>query len=261
MTKTILNTIKLVILLAVLATINACNTSSLSSSSISNLSKLGVKIEILQDASNEQSNRVVVKLFDSKFKQINNKSIDIKLNGKSLNLNVHKGLYYTKTIRHIGKDYPIDNDYYFEIQLSDSTTHPLAYIQKIKTISPKHITLKKEGSINENTSIKWKNLKEFDSLAIWKSVKYLDKENSYGGGNYAKSTIKKIIKKKDSTYTVDTSFYKDSISTITRLHFDFHAQKEVLINPKLVQGSSISISSSISKTIEIKYPSVDQNNP
>ncbi len=244
-------TIKLTALFFLLLAISSCSTSPLSNKNITNISKIGADIKIYQNPYDTKSNNITIKLFDYKFKQIENTGIKIRVNNQELPLHVFQELYYTKNVRYIGEDISVDDSYYFEIQLSDSTILPLAYIKSIPSKQINNVTLDKEGALNKETTIYWNDLEEFNTLTIWKSYRKNDNPNSFGGGPYAKSTIKEKIEPAKKQYTVPVSFYTDSATTATNIYFDFSVTNEGLINPNLITGSRLELNSSIVKSIEI----------
>ena len=69
----------------------------------------------------------------------------------------------------------------------------------------------------------------------------LTKEKSYSGGIYAESSIIESVNNKQRQYTVPVSYYRDSTTIATSLHFEFMASKEGLINPNLIAGSQIKL--------------------
>ena len=95
--------------------------------------------------------------------------------------------------------------------------------------------------MNKETTIKWGDLKEFSQLTIWKSCRDITKEKSYSGGIYAESSIIESVNNKQRQYTVPVSYYRDSTTIATSLHFEFMASKEGLINPNLIAGSQIKL--------------------
>jgi len=228
----------------------SCTKSPLSGQRITEISKLKVHIKIQQSPFLQDSNQIILRLFDVKDKQIENDKIKIKVNNKELPLQVRRDLYYAKTVSYEIKNIPVIDYYYFEIVLSDNKTYPLAFIKMAEPILNENIIIDKEVALNEETIIQWKDLKEFTRLTIWKNYKDNNKE-SYGGGPYAESTINEIIETTENKYIVPRSYYKDSTTTATFLNVEFAAIKEGLINPYLLKGSSIQLTSKVDRTIKI----------
>ncbi|MFC2096370.1 hypothetical protein ACFLQ3_01565 [Bacteroidota bacterium] len=256
--KTSFTNIKESIAFLMFITVVSCNVSPLSHKDITRLNELGANIIIQQDPYNEKTNNISLMLFDKKGKQVGNENIKIRVNNQELPLSIIQELYYTKKIRYLGYNIPISDSYYFEIELPKDSIFPLAFIKAIPIINIKNIKLAEEGTIDLETKIEWKEMKDFDKIRIWKSYK-INGENSYGGGPYALSTIKKKIKQ-NGNCIVPKSFYKDSISTITSLYLEFHASKKGLINHELLVGSNVTLNSIAVKRIEINMELTNANN-
>ncbi len=230
--------------------ISSCDTFFLSDISNANLMVIGAAISIEQDPYDQNINKVSVKLFDTKGRQIEDKNIKIRVNNQELLLERKDELYYTKRVRYKGSNIPISDSYYFDIEFSKDSIFELAHIQSIPTIEKGNIKHKKEGDIHLATKIEWEGLKEFDEMWIWKTYKMND-EQVYSGGRYDESTIQKKIKQKGD-YTVPLSFYKDSESTITFLYIEFLASKKGFTNPDLLPESTIELTSKELITMKIR---------
>lgn len=239
---------KAIIGLLFLIAIVSCDVSPLSHGEIDNLSGIGATISIEQNPCNEKINNISMKLFDKKGKQIGNENITVRVNNTELFLYIVHELYYTKKIRYVADNIPVSDSYYFEVELSDSTILPLAYVKAIQPIKRESVKLAERGAIDLETKIEWEEMKEFDNVLIWKSYKMNDSK-IHRGGPYGESSIHKSIEQ-NGGYVVPISFYRDSVSTITALNFEFHANKEGLINPELLSGSNVTLHSMLVKRIK-----------
>lgn len=247
--KTILQNWKPIGLYMFILLVSSCNVSSLSHSGINQLSDIGARIYIEQDPYNDKENNVRVHLFDADGKQVGHKSIQLKVNNQALQLSIRSDLYYTKTISYYAQNVPISDAFYFEIEYKKDSILPLAYIKVLPVIKPENIRLPTTGNLQTDTKITWTQLPQYSTLRIWKDFK-INNENTLGGGPYAESTISKSITP-NGEFTVPTTFYTDSVSTITSLNVEFLAHQEGLLNPQLLQGSSIQLNAMATKTLLI----------
>lgn len=108
-----------------------CDVSTLSDKDVSKLENLQVNILISDSDKNKSLNSIRFELSDGK-KQIINENIKVLLNNSPLDLFVKQELYYTKASFYKTNNLSIQDSYYFEIILPDSTKHPIAFIKPLK---------------------------------------------------------------------------------------------------------------------------------
>jgi hypothetical protein len=224
----------------------SCDVSTISEADAKNLAKLKVHISIHDENSLDE---LKVQLSDGKKKIINDK-IAILLNGKPLELFVKQDLYYTKTSFYRDTSLIRRESYYFEIILPDSTKHPIAYIKPFKKSERSKFYIPKEKSSNENISLTWENAHATTALQIWKSVHKKDVTKN-SAGRLAETSIRDTLHSKSGKYVIPKSFYEDPLTVTDYLIIRLNQMDKGLINPELIENSSITYDYTIEEIIHI----------
>ncbi|MGY0035132.1 hypothetical protein [Pedobacter sp. NJ-S-72] len=113
-----------------------------------------------------------------------------------------------------------------------------------------NIECAEQGDLNKNTVIKWKELKNINELTIYTST-LLKTPNSNDKNYSSKDVIVKQISSKGE-YTISKSEYFDPKWTVSGFELKFTATRFGKMNPKLIEGSKISISTLIEKNINLE---------
>lgn len=239
----------LILFLVFLLLLISCN-SDLSSGRIDDIGLIGATIEITQNPTDIQDSRVTIDLFDKDNKSIRNDSITILVNGIETSLEHHQGLYYTDESRYYSENAPLNNIYNFEIKLSDGKKYHLGSISALSEEKIENIECDEQGDLNKNTVIKWKELKNINELTIYTSI--LLKTPNSNDKNYSSKDV--IVKQISSTgeFIIPKSEYFDPKWTVSGFELKFTAKKFGKTNPKLLEGSKISISTLIEKNINLE---------
>jgi hypothetical protein len=242
------NTIQLLSLFAILL-FSACQ-SSLSTGPVTDLAKIGARIEMSQNLTDQHDNSVSISLSDDGGRSIANEGIKISVNGIDLDFRQKQELYYTTSTWYATENIPVSPLYKFEITLTNGKSYFLGSVQPIGISREKDIICDEKGSFDKDFMIRWNNLADVNEIMITKGVKLntstkleenLDYEpvitkQIWGGGQY-------ILPK--------TEFIKPT-SVITHLEIKFTALKTGLINTQLVENSMIQISGHLDKTISFE---------
>jgi len=212
----------------------------LSNDELKDLSNIEALISIDNSIDTTKLAAIKVSLFNKKGKQLTN-HLSIKVNGKELqfyqkNEIFRKYFWYETRLTY-------QKNYSFEIRLPDSTKHSLASVKPLEYVDRNNIHIKKTAN---NVQVSWEELKSYNCLSIYiNSSNKITKE--YNQKVYRSH---KKIKSKKGLVTIPKNIYiNDSIQT-TSIHFLFHAVKEGLVNPNLIQGSQIISTGEISKRLE-----------
>lgn len=238
----------LLFLLCILA-LTSCN-SNLSSEKIEDPGLIGATIEITQSPTDRKDNWMTVDLFDKDNKKITNDSLKIIVNGIETPLQHRQGLYYTDESRYHAENVPLKNIYNFEVKLSDGKKYHLGSISALSEEKIENIECDEQGDLNKNTVIKWKELKNINELTIYTSV-LLKTPNSNDKNYSSKDVIVKPISSAGE-FTIPKSEYFDPKWTVSGFELKFTAKKFGKTNPKLIEGSTISISTLIEKNINLE---------
>lgn len=242
------NTIQLLSLITILL-FSACQ-SSLSTGPVTDLGKIGARIEMSQNLTNQHDNDVRISLFDDDGRSIANEAIKIRVNGIDLDFRQKQELYYTTSTWYATENIPVSPLYKFEITLTNGKSYALGTVQPIGLSREKDIICDEKGSLDKDFIIRWNNLADVNEIMITKGVRLststkleenLDyepviTEQIWGGGHY-------ILPK--------TQFIKPT-SIITHLEIKFTALKTGSINEQLVENSTIQISGHLDKTISFE---------
>lgn len=232
-----------------LLVLTSCN-SDLSSGKIEDIGLIGTTIEITQNPTDRKDSWTTIDLFDKDNKRIRNDSIKIIVNGIETSLQHHQGLYYTDESKYYSENAPLNNIYNFEIKLSDGKKYHLGSISALSEEKIENIECDEQGDLNKNTVIKWKELKNINELTIYTSI--LLKTHNSNDKNYSGKDV--IVKQIGSTgeITIPKSEYLDPKWTVSGFELKFTAKKFGKTNPKLIEGSKISISTLIEKNINLE---------
>lgn len=237
------------LLLFFLIGITAC-TSPLSEERITDLSLIKAEINIVQNPENKKANTVIVILQDKKGRRISNDSIIIIVNGTSGALQHRQGLYYSNESGYVLSDVPVNEAYEVTIKLPDQTIHPLGAVNALMEEKTANITCNGQGDLNEDFTIFWRDLKNIDELSVFVSV--LQKNSPPNEKNYGYKPEKIIKINPEGYYTIPKSTYVTDSTIISGIEFDFRTTKQGKVNPDLVTGSKISISTLIEKNVNFE---------
>ncbi|MCD0488876.1 hypothetical protein LPB86_11590 [Pedobacter sp. MC2016-14] len=221
--------------------------SPLSDGKVEDLSAICAKINVQQNLSDRKDNSVTVSLYDDDDYTIDNKNIIIKVNGMVLDTVGTRIMYYTKSIIYFKEDVPVNNEYKFEIILTDKKTHVLGSIKPIEESNENTISLPEKGNFDQDLLISWHKLKEINELSISKSM--LLKTSNKLETNYAyESTIVKIGA--EGNYSFPKSSFINSKAILNGIEMKFTAQKYGKMNKQLLPKSEIKISGHIDKYVD-----------
>ncbi|KIO78975.1 hypothetical protein TH53_00340 [Pedobacter lusitanus] len=229
--------------------LTSCN-SNLSSEKVEDIGLIGATIEITQKPTDEKSSWMTINLFDKHNKIIRNDSIKIIVNGIETALQHRQGLYYTDESRYYSENAPANQIYNFGIKLSNGKKYFLGSINSLSEEKIENIECAEQGDLNKNTVIKWKDLKNINKLTIYTST-LLKTANSNDKNYSSKDVIVKQISS-NGEYTISKSEYFDPKWTVSGFEFKFATTRFGKMNPKLIDGSKISISTSIEKNINLE---------
>lgn len=238
--------LKIATLLLSVILITACK-SDLSTGKVDTISSIGATIEVYQNIENKNDNSVVISLHDSNSLRISNDSIKIIVNDSVLNLNRKQALYYNDISTYNISNVAVNDTYTIEIHLTNGTRYLLGSVKALEEENTDNIEVKEKGDLNENTVIKWDNLKTLDQLAVSASVILKTSEKNITNYDYRPEVIKKINKKGSCTYF--KSDYEDSKSNISGIEFKFSTIKQGKLNPEIAATSSISIETAFEKSV------------
>ncbi|WP_339848745.1 hypothetical protein [uncultured Dokdonia sp.] len=233
----------------ILLIFQSCNTTTLSEKEANNISNLQVEI-IIEDGTNQNSLNKINAFLTNGEKSIINDNIQIQLNGKPLELFVRTGNYYDKYPVYRTDELERRESYYFEIILPDSTKHPIAFIKPSKITSK--FNFPTNFSLDKDYTFEWENNNLTGDMEIWKGVHKKDNPNAHSGGRYAESTIHHTIKNDSGNYSVQKSFYKDSLTVADYLKIRINSMENGLINPELMVSSTITFDYLMEKTIWVE---------
>jgi len=235
------------LLLIYLLTTISCNQSELSTQKVEDISAIGATIKVYQSPFAKNENSVVVELFDQKRKRISNDSLILYINTIEVTLTRRQGLYYFDESYYSAENVSVNNTFNVKIKLSDGKVHHLGTVKVLQQQSPEDIVCEEKGDLNKNTMVKWANLKEINELSISPSERLLASEDNVTSYGYRQEVVKKISG--NGSYIYFKNDYTNSKSTISTLEFTFRTTKTGQINPKLLDKSSITVSTSITKSV------------
>lgn len=238
-------------LLFIYLILSSCDVSLLSDADSKNINKLKVNITIQDGTTSNTLDQVKVHLTDGK-KQIINEGIKILMNGKPLELFVQQDLYYTKTSFYRDTSLIRSNSYYFEIMLSDSTVHPIAYLKPLKKSENAEIIVRQKAPRNEDLSLQWKNINMPSKLEVWKLMHLKKDPNMHSGGRYAETTMIDTLSSKSGKKIIPKSFFEDSLEVADYIKIRLDNQQEGLVNPQLLKNSTIIYNYIIEETVAIE---------
>jgi len=227
----------------------SCN-SNLSSEKVEDIGLIGATIEITQNATNGKDSWTTINLFDKDRKSIRNDSIKIIVNGVETELQHRQGLYYTDESKYYSESPPINQVHNFEIKLSNGEKYFLGSINALSEEKIENIICEEHGDLNKNTVIKWKDLKNINRLEIHTSTLLKTPNSNDKNYSYNDAIIKQISS--NGEYTIPTSEYFNPKWTVSGFELKFMATRFGKMNPKLVEGSKISISTLIEKNIHLE---------
>ncbi|MEO8254402.1 MAG: hypothetical protein ABI554_08425 [Flavobacterium sp.] len=232
-----------------LLVLTSCN-SNLSTEKVEDIGLIGATIEITQNPTDAMDSWMTIDLFDKDRKIIRNDSLKIIVNGIETTLQHRQGLYYNDESRYYSENAPVNQSYTFEIKLTNGKKYFLGSINALSEEKIENITCAEQGDLNKNTVIKWKDLKNINELTIYTSI--LLKTPNTNDKNYSAKDV--IVKKISSTgiYTIPKSEYFDPKWTVSGFELKFTATKFGKTNPKLIDGSKISISTVIEKNSNLE---------
>ena len=218
----------------------SCDSAKLSNDELKKMSNIKAMISVSNPIDTTKSSTIKVSLFNKKGKQLTN-HLTIKVNGKDVQLHQKNELYRKHLWYETRLDY--QEDYAFEMILPDSTKHSLGSVKPLESVGENNIQIKKTDA---NVQVSWKQLKRYNCLSIY--IHTFDKiTKEYNQKVYMSH---KGIKSKEGLVTIPKNEYiNDSIQTIS-IGFRFHAVKDGLINPNLMQGSQIISTADIFKSLE-----------
>jgi len=239
----------LILFLLFLLVLTSCN-SDLSSGKIEDIGLIGATIEITQNPTDRKDSWMTIDLFDKDNKRIRNDSIKIIVNDIETSLEHRQGLYYTDESKYYSENKPLNNIYNFEIKLSDGKKYHLGSISALSEEKIENIECDEQGDLNKNTVIKWRELKNINELTIYTSI--LLKTPNSNDKNYSSKDV--IVKQISSAgeFTIPKSEYFDPKWTVSGFELKFTAKKFGKIDPTLIEGSKISISTLIEKNINLE---------
>lgn len=231
--------------------ITSCNQSELSTQKVNDISLIAADITIYQDHFDKKKNTVAIQLSDKKGDVIRNDSIVIFVNNIRVKITHKQGLYYTEESYYYLSDVPVNDNYTAEIKLYNGKKQVLGTVKALQQESIDNIDCDEKGDLNKNTVVKWKNLKDIDRLEISTSMRAkIETDSNTTTVSEMAPAIKKIARY--GSYVFLKKDYADSASSINLLTFDFQTTKVGKTNPKLLEKSKITISTSMSKTINFE---------
>lgn len=240
---------KIVAIFIILMIAISCNESDLSHGKVDDLSLIRAEISIVQRLHDNGDNQIVVSLFDEQGKTIKNDSLKIYVNGTDVKYTVRKELYYTTTTYYL-KDsaMPQNNQFVFEIALSDGKKIFLAETTALSLVNSQNIIYSEKGDLNKDVEVKWKDLEGVNYLEVARSLqrKKKDAPNITTYEERAPDTMKI---NSTGNYVISKSTFEDAEYQISALSLKFIAKKAGNINPLLVKGSSIIIYGNIERRI------------
>jgi len=237
------------LLLFLAVAMTAC-TSPLSSENITDLSLINAEISITQNPENKQANTVIVILRDKKGRRISNDSITIIVNAVEASLSHRQGLYYTNESGYALSDVPVKETYEVQIKLPNQQTYFLGSVAALPEESKEHITCRDVGDLNQDFIMSWKDLKGIDELSVF--VSELQKHSPANEKNYSYRPEQILKIGSSGTYTLSKGQYENDTAIISGIEFDFRTTKQGKVNPDLVTGSKISISTLIEKNVNFE---------
>ena len=240
---------KLISILLCILVLTACN-SSLSTEKVEDVGLIGATIEISQNPSDSNDSWMTINLFDKDNKSIRNDSIKIIVNGIETALQHSQGLYYNDESSYYSETPPINQVYNFEVLLTNGKKYFLGTINALPEENIENIECDEQGDLEKNTVIKWDNLKNKYELTIYTSI-LLNTPDSNDKNYSSKDVIVKQIGRKGE-YTIPKSEYFNPKWTVSGFEFKFKATSLGKTNPKLIKGSTISISTLIEKDIRLE---------
>jgi hypothetical protein len=219
----------------------------MSEGNLNDLSAIDVRIEIAQDLTNQRKNEISVFIYDENGKPVRNKTIKLKVNGHDLPYTEWQELYYTTSSKYSLTDIPIEQEYNFQIVLSDDKTYFLGNITPLSEHTDRNIVCADKGDFTRDFVVSWKDLKDIDHLSITKGVLLSNSTAQVQNHDFEPQADKKIGA--NGSYTVSKSDYISSKSTISSLELKFSATKYGVMNPRLLKGSEIRISGHINRYV------------
>ena len=232
--------------LVLLLSVSSC-TSSLSDGKVEDLSAICAKIDIYQNLSDRKDNRVTVFLYDENNKPIDNKNINIKVNGIVLDTVKITRLYYFTSNYYSKHNIPVNDEYKFEIILTDNNTYALGSIKPIAESSENNISLPERGDFDKDVELSWRNLKEINELSISKSVLLKTSNELETNYEYEPTILRKIDA--NGNYRFPKSSFISSKSILSGIELKFTALKFGEVSKQLLPKSEIKISGQIDKYI------------
>ncbi|AZA80763.1 hypothetical protein C1637_11930 [Chryseobacterium lactis] len=221
-------------------------------SKITDISQVKADIDIYQSLSNEKDNSVSVILYDQKGKEIGSDSIIVWVNQKKTEYKVMQHLYYSKNYYYrIENILPENKQYTLDIQLKNGKKIFLGSASTIQLSNPKNIISTQEASRDEDFPISWSNLHEVNTLYISKSFKIKnDKEPNIQ--TFIEEPGDTIKINADGNYIIGKEQLSQRGKRLSKIGFKFTAQKEGVINPRLLKGSYVKIYGYHEKWISFK---------
>jgi len=217
--------------------INSCS-EPVSASKIEDISDLKAEIEIYQSLTDENDNSISVILYDKKGKEFGNDSVKITVNGKKAEYKIMQQLYYGKNYDYRAENVPPKNDSYeLRIQLSNGKKFFLSRIPSLKLSSSQNIIYKENAPLNQDYSIQWSGLQDVNVIYLSRSVKIQTKEKS-DIETFVEQAADTIKIGPSGNYTIKKETFSKPGETLSIMSFEFTAEKDGIVNPQLIKGSS-----------------------
>ena len=242
---------KILAIFCLLIIIASCDESKLSHEKIGDLSLIGADVHIYQRLFDKKDNRIVVHLYDEEGKTIKNDSVKIYVNGTALNYTVKQDLYYTTSTYYLKDSIaPKDNKFSFEIELSDGKKFFLAETNALELVSSKNITCPEKGDLNKDIDVRWKDLTGIKYLVISTSRKIKKKDPDYPNMiTYEGQAPDTLSIPSTGQHILAKSTFDSALNQLSTVSFEFVAETQGNVNPRLIKGSEIDIRGNIEKSI------------
>jgi len=172
------------------------------------------------------------------------------VNAVEASLSHRQGLYYTNESGYALSDVPVKETYEVQIKLPNQQTYFLGSVAALPEESKEHITCRDVGDLNQDFIMSWKDLKGIDELSVF--VSELQKHSPANEKNYSYRPEQILKIGSSGTYTLSKGQYENDTAIISGIEFDFRTTKQGKVNPDLVTGSKISISTLIEKNVNFE---------
>ncbi|RDC55774.1 hypothetical protein DU508_16020 [Pedobacter chinensis] len=227
----------------------------MSEGNLNDPSAMDVRIEIVQDLTNQRKNEISIFLYDENGKPVRNKAIKLNVNGQDLVYTERQELYYITSSKYWASDIPAEREYNFRIALSNGKSYFLGRISPLSENNDQNIVCDKTGNFNQDFVVSWKNLKDIDQLSVTKRLLLSNSTSKDQKYDFEPQPIKKIAG--NGTFVLAKSSYINPKSTISSLELKFGATKNGVMNSQLLKGSEIKISGHIDRYVEFNGKHID----